>query len=118
MRRFAKAIKRRVPGSMSTLEKAYDVHLKERLNRGEIERYDFEPEKFRLADKTFYTPDFRIVYPDLSIEFHEVKGSWAAPNQDKSRVKVKVAAEMHPYQFVAITRESKKNGGRWIREEF
>lgn len=113
-----KAIKRRVPGQMSSLEKAYAEHLETRIISGEIERYDFEPEKFRLADKTFYTPDFRLVYPDQRIEFHEVKGSWSAPNQDMSRVKIKVAAEMHPYQFVAITRESKKNGGRWIREEF
>jgi len=36
-------------------------------------RYRFEPMKLRLADLAFYTPDFEVELPDVTIEFHEVK---------------------------------------------
>lgn len=97
-------------GSMNKTETAYAAHLATLLQVGRIARYDFEAEKLRLADRTFYTPDFRVVLPDGTIEYHEVKGYW----EDDARVKIKVAAEHHPYTFKAITRSK----GEWHAEEF
>lgn len=60
--------------------------------------YRFEGVKLRLADNTFYTPDFAVMRTDGVMEMHEVKGFWT----DDARVKIKVAAEMYPFKFVAI----------------
>ena len=48
------------------------------------------------------------------IELHEVKGFW----MDDARVKIKVAAEMYPFKFVAIKVKAKKDGGGYSVEEF
>ena len=98
------------PGKMNKLEAEYAHCLDMLKSSGEIADYSFEAVKLRLADRTFYTPDFMVLMPDGVIEFHETKGFW----QDDARVKIKVAAEMHPYKFVAIT----KVKGSWKREEF
>lgn len=106
--------KRRKPGERTAHEAAWEAALAD--NPCSVSRYVFEAVKLRLADATFYTPDFMVLRHDGSIEFHEVKGSWAAPNQDKSRVKLKVAAEMFPwFTFVAIvaTKKPVKSGGGW-----
>lgn len=64
----------------------------------------------RLADKTFYTPDFVVLAPDGVLEMHEVKGFW----EEDARVKIKVAAAQFPFRFVAITRDK----GNWSFESF
>lgn len=109
----ARAMKRRVPGTMTKTEERYRNHLQSRLVIGEIASYEFEPEKLRLAKDTSYTPDFRVILPDGTIEFHEVKSSagYRAMNNGTSRVKIKVAAEMHwMYRFVSAV-EMKKQAG-------
>lgn len=89
---------RHVAGKMNKTESAYAYFLELRAKAGEIKRYSFEPLKFRLADKTFYTPDFMVVR-DNQIEMHEVKGYW----EDDARVKIKVVAELFPeFQFIAV----------------
>jgi len=98
-------------GAMNKLETRYAAELEARRLAGEIASWSFEPEKLRLADRTFYEPDFRVVLADGLIEFHEVKGFW----EDDARVKVKVAAEQHPYAFVGVT-HSKQAG--WEFERF
>jgi hypothetical protein len=102
-------------GSMGKLEKRYvaEVLDPQKLS-GEVLEWAFEPENLRLADRTFYVPDFRVVKNDGTIEFHEVKGMWEA----KARVKIKVAAELHPYRFVAVMVKRKRDGGGWSVEEF
>jgi hypothetical protein len=95
---------------MNKTESAYAAHLETLRRVGEIVKWDFEPEKLRLADATFYTPDFRIQWPDGSISFDEVKGHW----EDDARVKIKVAARLHPYQFRAVQRD----GNGWKYENF
>ena len=47
---------------------------------------------------------------DGTLEVHEVKGHWV----DDARVKIKVAADMYPFRFIAI----KAAGGNWQTEEF
>lgn len=47
-----------------------------------------------------------------SLELHEVKGHW----EDDARVKIKVAARMHPwFRFRAV---KAARGGRWEYEDF
>ena len=81
---------------------------------GEVVWFRFEGVKLRLADNTFYTPDFAVMLADDTLEMHEAKGHW----EDDARAKVKVAAEMYPFRFIAVTRRPKKDGGGWEIEEF
>ena len=99
---------------MNKTEQAYAEHLEERRQAGEIIWWAFEPMKLRLAKNTTYTPDFGVVVRDGTYECHEVKGFW----RDDARVKIKVAAYHHPFVFVAVTKQSKKNGGGWDVERF
>lgn len=110
---------RKVPGQMSKTEAAYHDVLSMSRDAGAIADFKFESIRLKLADLTYYTPDFYVLHNDGGIELVEVKGSWAAPNQDKSRVKLKVAAAQYPeFQFTAVTPIAKKHGGGWEREEF
>ena len=111
-RRFA--LGRLPAGAMNKTEQAYDRHLQELEHLGQIQWRKFEGLKLRLADKTFYTPDFVVMLDDGTIECHEVKGFW----EDDARVKIKVAAATYPFRFVAVKAKAKKNGGGWQREEF
>jgi hypothetical protein len=112
MRLFrARAQVRPKPGTMNKTEALYAQILEIRKRAGEILDWAFEPEKFRLADKTFYTPDFRVIMPDFTVEFHEVKAKWSngQVGRDDAKVKIKVAAEMHPYRFLIAVCDR----GRW-----
>lgn len=109
---------KRIPGAMNPTEQKYADILEMRKRAGEILEYYYEGIKLKLADKTFYTPDFVVVTPDC-VELHEVKGHW----EDDARVKVKVAAERF-WQFAFIAVIFKKGAptkGRpdeWEREVF
>jgi len=112
--RWAKGRTRPTPGTMNKTEQAYGEKLEHMKRSGEIEWYKFEGIKLRLANRTFYTPDFFVMLPDGTLEVHEVKGFW----EDDARVKIKVAAEMYPFKFIAIKVRAKKHGGGWAVEEF
>lgn len=101
-------------GQLNKTEEAYRQHLEARKFAGEIAWYRFEGIKLRLADKTFYTPDFAVMLADGSMELHEVKGYW----QDDARAKTKIAADQYPFRIIAVTAKSKKAGGGWAIEEF
>lgn len=101
-------------GAMNKTEAAYGDLLKDWVGIGVIQWYRFEGLKLRLADNTFYTPDFAVMGTDGVMEMHEVKGFW----QDDARVKIKVAAEMYPFRFIAVKPRAKKSGGGWEREVF
>ncbi|HGO6068482.1 TPA: hypothetical protein ACK3Q6_001620 [Burkholderia cepacia] len=90
-------------GRMNKTEAAYADVLAARLHIGEILWFRFEAHKLRLADKTFYTPDFTVINAAGQTEYHEVKGRWT----DKARAKTKVAAEQYPYRFIAIQRDGR-----------
>ncbi|MBA1156909.1 DUF1064 domain-containing protein [Microvirga mediterraneensis] len=108
------ALGRLKTGQMNKTEAAYEAHLRLRQIAGEVVWYKFEPFKLRLADNTFYSPDFGVMLSDGVIECHEVKGFW----QDDARVKIKVAAEQHPFRFIAVKALPKKSGGGWEVETF
>jgi len=102
---------RRVAGQMNKTEQAYAALLQSRKDAGEIHHYQFEAMALKLAKLTTYTPDFFIINSDGTIEYHEVKGFW----QGTGRVKIKVAAENHPwFRFVAVQYKKKE----WSYEEF
>jgi hypothetical protein len=101
------ALGRLKTGAMNKTEAAYDQYLK---LRPDVVWHKFEGLKFRLADNTFYTPDFAVLLDSGELEAHEVKGFW----QDDARVKIKVAADMYPIRFIAIKSEK----GQWKLEEF
>lgn len=111
--------KRREPGSMTGPEKKYMEFLDQEKAAGRIYGYRYGSIKLRLADTTFYTSDFQVQTNEGGLEFVEVKGSWKAPNQEDSRVKIKVAAEQYPeFCFVAVVPKRVKDGGGFEREEF
>lgn len=102
---------------MNKTEKRYAEELERRVERGEVIRWEYEPERLRLADNTYYVPDFRIVLTEGDlIEFHEVKGRRGGTYYatDKGKLKVKVAAEQHPYVFAIVW---ERPDGTWDREE-
>jgi hypothetical protein len=107
---------------MNGTEQEYARILEVRQRAGGLLWYRYEPVKLRLADKTFYTPDFLVVAVDMTLELHEVKHARAGQRTyytDDSRVKIKVAAEQYPmFQFVGATKRARKDGGGWDREEF
>ena len=92
------ALGRMKKGAMNKTESAYANVLEMRKRAGEVEWYAFEGMKFRLADNTFYTPDFSVMLTSGQVELHEVKGFWT----DDARVKIKVAASLFPFQFIAV----------------
>lgn len=114
MRKNFQALGRLKPGQMNKTEAAYRDYLEARKQAGSIIWYKFEGMKFRLADKTFYTPDFAVLLADGRLQAHEVKGYW----EDDARVKIKVAAELYPIEFIAVKVKAKKDGGGWAVEEF
>lgn len=108
------ALGRLKTGQMNKTEQAYANSLELRKAAGEIAWYRFEGLKLRLADNTFYTPDFAVMANTGVIQCHEVKGYW----QDDARVKIKVASEMYPFEFIAIQAVAKNKGGGWKLEQF
>lgn len=108
------ALGRLKAGQLNKTEEAYRQNLELRKAAGEVAWYRFEGIKLRLADNTFYTPDFAVMLADGAMELHEVKGYW----QDDARAKTKIAADQYPFRIIAVTAKSKKAGGGWAVEEF
>lgn len=90
-------------GKMNKTEAAYALQLEAELQAGLILWYRFEAIKLRLADNTFYTPDYPLINAAGALEFREVKGRWT----DDARVKIKVAAAQYPFRFLAIQRDGR-----------
>lgn len=82
---------------MNSTESKYAAHL-EMLRLGHlVQWWAYQPLKFKLklADKTYYTPDFMVLNAEGELEIHEVKGFM----EDDASVKLKVAAETFPFAF-------------------
>jgi len=108
------ALGRLKAGKMNQTEAAYAERLRALQHAGEILWHRFEGIKLRLADNTFFTPDFAVLAADGVMELHEVKGFW----QDDARAKIKIAADQYPFRFIAVRVRPKKDGGGWAVEEF
>lgn len=99
-------------GEMTQIERDWEAQLELRRAAGLLVRIDYEPERLRLAKDTTYQPDFRVVMADGEVVFFEVKGPHA---WEDAIVKLRVAAELHPYRFVMVTRD--KVTRAWREEE-
>lgn len=108
------ALGRLKTGTLNKTEQAYALELERQRQAGNVAWFKFEGMKFRLADNTFYTPDFAVMLSGGEMELHEVKGFW----QDDARAKIKIAADMYPFRFLAVKVKAKKDGGGWERECF
>lgn len=108
------ALGRLKQGLMNQTEAEYAEYLEAKKVVGQILWFKFEGLKLRLADGCFYTPDFFVMNADSEMECHEVKGFWT----DDARVKIKVAASIYPFRFIALKKKSKRDGGGWLVEEF
>lgn len=104
------ALGRLKTGEMNKSEAKYAAELELQRAAGTIAWWKFEGVKLRLADGCFYSPDFAVMLSNGELEMHEVKGFW----QDDARVKVKVAASLYPFRFVALTHKR----GAWQIEDF
>lgn len=95
-----RALGRLKKGTLNRTEQAYSNWLEAKKRGGEILHYQFEAVKLRLADRTFYSPDFLVINKDLQVEIHEVKGFMT----DDANVKIKVAAEQFPFFIFKVVR--------------
>lgn len=114
MKKSIQALGRLKVGAMNKTESAYAADLERRKIAGEVVWFKFEGVKLRLADNTFFSPDFFVLLANGQLEAHEVKGHW----MDDARVKIKIAADMYPMRFIAVKVKAKKDGGGWAIEEF
>lgn len=91
---------------MNRLEQSYAAALDE---QSQIQIWWYESLKFKLADRTFYTPDFLVQTTEGFLELHEVKGFW----RDDARVKWKTCAALYPqFRWIAVQRIK----GQWQEE--
>lgn len=95
-------------GRMNKTEAAYAEHLEQMKRAGYVREYKYGSLSLRLADRTWYRPDFFVVANDPAspsvcrFEIREVKGHW----EDDARAKFKIAAEQYPvFLFVAVRRD-------------
>lgn len=114
MNRALQALGRLPRGTMNKTEEAYARDLRDAVTLGDVLWWKFEGIKLRLANNTFYTPDFAVMLADGQLECHEVKGFW----QDDARAKIKIAADIYPFTFRAFKPRSKRAGGGWDIEVF
>ncbi|MBZ0266253.1 DUF1064 domain-containing protein [bacterium] len=91
---------------MNKLEARYAQHLRLLQHNAEIHSFCFERHNLKLADRTYYRPDFAVMLPDGKIEFHEVKGFM----RDDANVKIKVAAQQFPHNVFRLVQWDKKMG--------
>jgi len=108
------ALGRLKTGERNKTEQAYEAMLEGMRIAGEVLWYKFEGITLKLADNTRYTPDFFVMRNDGQLECHETKGYW----RDDAKVKIKVAAELFPFRFIAVKQQAKKNGGGWDYKVF
>jgi hypothetical protein len=86
---------------MNRTEERYAAHLALLQQTGRIARWWFGAFKVRLADKTWYTPDFLVKDPEGFWEWHETKG-WM---EDDAAVKLKVTSDLYWDVPVKVVRE-------------
>jgi hypothetical protein len=120
---FARFHKRKA-GTKNRVETAYEAHLKLLLMAGEIDGFCYEGIKLRLADNTFYTPDFLVFAKDGVVELHDTKGTTKKTNskgikvekpwvEEDAKLKIKVVAEIFPFRTFIVYR----SGNQWIKDQ-
>jgi hypothetical protein len=114
----AKAKGRKKPGIKSKLEAEYEQFLEGEKRAGRILEYQYEAWAFKIANKTWYHPDFIVLTAAYFLEVHEVKAHWRMFQNDMGRVKIKAAARLNWWvTFKVAMKRKKKDGGGWKIEE-
>lgn len=71
----------------SSWEANYARYLNHLVTLGEITRWEFEPQSFTFSGVSrgvvYYLPDFRVTFPDGSVEYREVKGYETSKDRTK-----------------------------------
>ena len=101
---------------MNKGESLYSAFLFRRMKAGEVRSFQFEGDTFLLAHLCRYTPDFRVILADSTVEYHECKGkkgkSYYA--HEDARIKIKVAATLYPqFTFCVVWLDN----GTWKRKD-
>ncbi len=98
------------------LEQRYALYLELLRLEGSVTKWSFEETKFKLANGTWYLPDFWVQLADATIEIHECKGFM----REAARVRIRVAARLRPeLRFVLVTEDRESLTGRrqWVFTE-
>lgn len=104
---------RHVWGEMNGTERAYADELEIRKRSGSVARWEFETHTFTLAKGLRFTPDFWVVLPCGTIEFHEVKGGH---RRDDAMAKLKMFATRYPEYGVFLCERARRGQGFRISE--
>jgi hypothetical protein len=80
------------PTYSNNLERRYGQLLDLQLKAGEIKWWRLKPLRIRLADGSYYTPDFAVVTNEDQLELHETKGHM----REAARVRMLVCREVFP----------------------
>lgn len=101
---------------MNKVEASYAKHLEAMKSAGQVLWWKYAAVGLRLADRTFYHPDFMVMMADGSLEITEIKGRKGDSYycMDDAKVKIKVAAAQFPMRFSIVW--PSKSGG-WNRED-
>lgn len=114
---------RKRAGSMNKTEAAFAQYLRMELACGRVLWFGFEQVKLRLADNTYLTPDFAVLYASGELWLIDTKGTkrdggkykpWI---EEDARVKLKIAAETFPFVVAVAYRLPGKVGGNWVIDE-
>jgi hypothetical protein len=122
--RFARH-QRRKPGERNKTEAAYEQQLTTLYHAGMIYGFKFEGIKLKLADNTFWTPDFIVFANDGVVELHDTKGTTSKSRADGSKekvpwieedakIKLKLVAELFPFRVFAVF----KTPDGWQKQQF
>ncbi len=116
------------PGDRTKIEAEREALLERRKATGEVLDFWFQPITFRFADRTSYSPDFAVLYPDGRYVLEDVKGSKKEKKEGKAtgrviawveedaRVKMKLAAALNPFEFRMVWRD--RATGKWFYQAF
>ena len=111
---------RHVSGEMNKSERSFAGHLEMRKAAGEIKSFKFEAIKLKLADNTYFIPDFDIEMANGDLVLAEVKRIWKGHKrphyEDDSKVKIKVCAELFRDWFTVYGVFF--DGEKWVYEPF
>ena len=105
---------------MNKTEAARAASLRLLQLAGEVVDFDFEPVKFRMADKTWYTPDFFIQYPSGLMVAEDVKGRkkdgdrYVEYWEEDAKIKHKTCAELHSWAIFRSARPGGPGEPEWV----
>ena len=99
---------------MNKTETRYAQDLELRKRAGAILWYRFEGFTLKLAPGARFTPDFAVLRLGGWLEFHEIKGFF----REAAKVRIKVAADLYPFKFIAVRAVKQRDGGGWSVENF